>query len=239
MNPITEVLHPSDVQALADTAKRDALAFVADHQIAVVNLATLDQAVQLRAQIGEKQHAISEQLAKPKAWAFGLHRWFCALEKTALTPLDVLDAYEAQQIRDFKQALDRERDARAREMAELERHARDTRAAAEAAQLERAGEASLAAAVLEDAIAAPPPIVALPDETKGIAKFIRRWRWRYAGGPVDVAQTSAAIIARTMKLIPREFLCVNEVKLGAYARSMKGSGVVPGIDFYSVDDPVR
>ena len=42
-----------------------------------------------------------------------------------------------------------------------------------------------------------------------------------------------------MQLIPREFLCVDEKKLGAHIRAMKDSAKVPGIEIYYVDDPVR
>ena len=239
MIPIAEVVQPADVQQLADSEKRDAITFVEQNQIAVVDLVTLEHAVQLRARIGEKQKAISEKLAKPKAWAYGLHRWFCELEKTALHPLDTLDKYEAQQIRVFKQQQDRERQQRERELADEQRREREARAATEAAQLESAGEVEMAAAVMQEAISAPAPVVSLRDETRGIAKFIRRWKWKFAGGPEDVATTPPELIARTMKLIPRDFLCVDDVKLGAYARSMKGSSSVAGIDFYHVDDPVR
>jgi len=93
--------------------------------------------------------------------------------------------------------------------------------------------------VLEEAISAPPPVVALRDETRGIAKFVRRYRWRYAGGPEAVEQTPPALVARTLAIIPRDFCCVDEVKLGAYTRAMKGSASVPGIEFFHVDDPVR
>ena len=52
-------------------------------------------------------------------------------------------------------------------------------------------------------------------------------------------QTPPTVIARTMKLLPREFLIPDEKKIGAYARSMKGSGAIPGVDIYYVDDPTR
>jgi hypothetical protein len=239
MIPITDVVQPADVQALATRAEADAVSFVGAHQVDVVDLATLEDAVRIRADIGARKKVISDQLAKPKAWAHGLHRWFCDLEKAALAPLDRLDAYEAQQIRAFKVAEDRRRDDEARRLAADQRRVDEARAAVEAAQLETAGESAMAAAVLDDAISAPPPVVAVPDATRGIAKFVRRWRWKYAGGPEDVAATPPALIARTMAIIPRDFLTVDEIKVGAYARGMKNSATVPGLDFYAVDDPVR
>ena len=99
----------------------------------------------------------------------------------------------------------------------------------------------MAAAVLAEAIAAPAPVVVLPDATKAVdgLKFVRRWLWRYAGGPADLKQTPPAVLARTMQLIPREYLCVDEKKVGAIARSSKGTIKIPGIEIYFVDEPVR
>jgi len=239
MNPVIDNVQPADVQALAARAERDALDFVDAHRVDVTDLATLAHAVSIRATIGEKRKTITDQLAKPKSWAHGLHRWFCDLEKSALAPLDRLDAYEAQQIRAFKSAEDRRRDDEARALADQQRRVDEAHAAAEAATLEAAGESAMAAAVLDAAISAPPPVVALPDATRGIAKFVRRWRWKFAGGPVELKQTPPALVARTMQIIPRDFLCVDEIKLNAFCRAMKSSGSVPGIDFYHVDDPVR
>ena len=34
-------------------------------------------------------------------------------------------------------------------------------------------------------------------------------------------------------------MCADEVKIGAYVRSMKESAKIPGIDVYYVDEPVR
>jgi hypothetical protein len=78
---------------------------------------------------------------------------------------------------------------------------------------------------VEEALTAPAPVVVLPDTTKTVEglKFTRRWLWR-------VTQE---------RLVPREYLCLDDKKIGAYARAMKGSGQIPGIEIYFVDDPVR
>jgi len=239
MIPITEVVNPADVQAMAGHAEQDAVSFVAAHQIAVVDVRTLEAAVRLRELIGEKKKTITEKLAKPKAWAYGLHRWMCDLERTALAPLDTLDKFEAQEIRAFKVAEDRRRDEEARALAADQKRVDEARAAMEAAALEAAGEPAMAAAVIEQAIAAPPPVVAVPDATRGLAKFVRRYKWKFAGGPENIADTPPAIVARTLAIIPRDFCCVDDIKLNGYCRAMKGTATVPGIEFFHVDDPVR
>jgi hypothetical protein len=235
----TLLIAPTDVQALASRARDEALAFVDAHKVDVTDLDTLTRAVDTRARIGEHVAAIRAKLAGPKSWAHKMHRWICQVEADAVAPFESLDAYEADQIRRFKEARDRARADDERARAEAQRRDDDARAAHEAAALEASGQHALAAAVIEAAITTPPPVVALPDETRGVVSFVRRWKWKYGGGPDDVKATPPSILARTLKLIPREYLCVDEAKVGAYARAMKDSGSIPGIDIYYRDDPVR
>ena len=54
-----------------------------------------------------------------------------------------------------------------------------------------------------------------------------------------IAQTSPTLIARTLALLPREFLCADERKIQAYVTAMAETGKIPGIDIYAVDEPVR
>jgi cation transport ATPase len=125
----------------------------------------------------------------------------------------------------FKAAEDRARQQREREERDRRRREDEDRAALEAAALEAAGDHALAASIVEEALAAPAPVVVLPDTTAGVEglTFRRRWLWR----PQNAA------------LVPREFLCLDEKKIGAYVRAMKGSGAIPGLEIYCVDDPVR
>ena len=110
----------------------------------------------------------------------------------------------------------------------FERREEQTRAAAEAAALETAGEPELAAAVIAEAIAAPLPTVSIVDETKSVVKFRRSWKWRFTTDE-----------ARALQLLPREFLCVDTIKLNKYAVAMRESAKVPGISFYPEDVPIR
>jgi hypothetical protein len=227
---LAETIAPADVAVLAAAAERDAIAFVEANRIDVVDLATLERAVGIRRAIGEKTAAIAEALKKPKAWAYGLHRWFCDLENGARRPLEELDAYERSQITAFKAEQDRLRAARERELAEVRRREEQDRAASVAAAFEIGGEPELAAAVLEEAITAPAPIVVLADETTAIEglHFRRKYRWRFLRSE-----------ARALELLPRAFLAVDTRKLDKYADAMKGAGAVPGIEFYHEDIPIR
>jgi len=219
-----DAISPADVQQQANHAKEQALTFVIENKVAVVDLDTCARAGQVRAAIGERQKAITAALSKPKSWAHGLHKWFCALEAAALTPYDMLDAYERDQIRNFNEAERQRREARERSLAEARRQADEARALEEAAALELLNEHEMAAAVIAEATSAPPPMVVLPDAVKASGqKFRRVYKWR-----VDHDE-----------LVPREFLMIDEVKLNRYAAAMKDSAHVPGITFTFVDEPIR
>lgn len=208
---------------------------------AITDLASLGQAVSDRQLIGESVKRVQEFFTPFKAMAHKLHKALCDRENEILGPLLRLDAEKRTAISAFKDEQDRARQARERALVDQQRRENETRAAHEAALLEASGDREMAAAVLADAIAAPAPVVVLADETEDVEglQFTRRWLWRYAGGPKDIKQTPPQVLARTLQLIPREFLCVDEKKVGAYVRSMKNSGRIPGLEIYYVDDPVR
>lgn len=201
----------------------------------------LEQAVIDRELIGGAIRRVEQFFGPLKKMAYDLHRAICDRENAIAKPLRALDKQRAGAISAYKALRDRERDEREQALSEQRRREAEAHAAAEAAQLEARGQPELAAAVVAEAIAAPAPAVSLPDETKSVEglKFRRRWLWRYVGGPADVSATPAPIVARTLAIIPREFLTLDEVKLNGYARAMKSAGKIPGIEIYSVDDPVR
>jgi hypothetical protein len=191
----------------------------------VTDRASLEQAVVDRQAIGDSVKRVQAFFEPFKSSAHKLHKMLCDRENEILGPLLRLDQAMKDGISSFKAAEDRARQQREREESDRRRREDEERAAREAAALEAAGDHALAAAVVDEAIAAPAPVVVLPDSTKGIEglKFTRRWLWRISNEA----------------LVPREFLCLDEKKIGAYARAMKGSGAIPGIEIYTVDDPVR
>jgi len=221
--PVTEMISPAAIQEEVNASTRDILSFVESNKVEVVDLPSLARAHAIRKLIGEKQKSVTQQLARPKQWAFGLHQWFCSLEKAALAPLAILDGYEREQIRAFDEQQTRERQARERAIAEARRLADQERATAEAAALERAGEHQMAAAVVAEAIQAAPPVVVLENEVRAVQSFRRTWHFEIT----DAAE------------VPRDFCAVDETKLQRYATAMKDTAQVPGVRFYWVDTPVR
>jgi hypothetical protein len=214
---------PQLVQQELNDTTREILRFIEDNRVEVTDLASLTRAREVRTQIGARQKQIAEQLARPKQWAHSLHQWFCTLERAALAPLQILDNFEKAQISSFNEEMTRVREAKEQAIAEARRLADQARATSEAAALERIGEHQLAAAVVAEAIAAPPPHVALPNEVKAVQSFRRRWLFEVV----------------TESEVPRDFLMLDTTKLQRYASAMKDSGKIPGVRFYYVDDPVR
>jgi hypothetical protein len=155
--------------------------------------------------------------AAHKAW-----KVLCDREREVLTPLTQEIARLKRERVTWKAADDQRRRDEERRLADAEKRRAEEAAAAKAKQLEDRGQVAQAAQVLERAIAAPPPAVVLPDSTPKVAGISARKVWRFR--VVDEA------------LVPREFLKVDDVKVGQYVRAMKSTGAIAGIEIYSEDD---
>jgi len=229
--PVLDVMQPETANALAPDLETDARQLTVLATIATVE--ELTTAVADRQRIADLRKRVVDYFAPLKSMAYQLHRKICDRENAIVAPLDARDRLVRDAMANFKRAQDDQR--LALERAEQDRRRREDHARAlhEASILESAGHADIAAAIVDDAITAPPPAVTLPDPVRNVSglKFRKVWKWRYAG--------TAADRERVLKLIPREFLAVDEVKVNSYVRSMKSSGSIPGIEIYSVDEPVR
>jgi hypothetical protein len=238
--PVIDVTNPESAAGVGTELQAHAVdlaARVAGSTVATVT--DLERAVADREALADMRRRVVEYFAPIKQMAYRLHRTLCDRENEILKPLDARDRDISTAMSAFKAEQDRVRQEQEREEQARRVRAQEDQAAHEAAALEASGDTAMAAALVEDAITAPAPVVALPDVTRGVAKFVRRWRWRCTGGPADVKQTPVAILARTMKLIPREYLTLDDAKIGAYVRAMKSAGSIPGIEIYSVDEPIR
>jgi hypothetical protein len=238
--PVLDINRPESAKAIGTELATTTSALATRLGPTVVNdLVSCEQAVLDRQTIGAAIKNIEAFFEPFVSMAFQLHRALTGRRAEILAPLLKLDIIKRGAIQQFNTEQTRLRQAREREIADQRRREEQDRAAAEAAHLEHEGEHELAAAVIEEAIAAPAPVVALKNEVAALATFVEQWHWRYTGGPKNVDETPAAVIARSMQLIPREFLCVDEKKVGAYAGAMKQSGVIPGIEIYSEQVPRR
>lgn len=164
--------------------------------------------------------------------AMEAHREACKLRDEALEPITrakrylagCIGGYDQQQerIRLAEQArLDREqREREAQEAARLRWEAEDRQLAEAQAALE-IGDADLADAIVSapTLVEMPPPApVIVPSTVAPVAGVSGRGTWKFR-------VTSAA-------LIPREYLAVDQVKIGGVVRAMKGATNIPGIEAY-------
>jgi hypothetical protein len=239
---VLDFIKPDVAQSVGTELEQTSSALVKQMLVSTVtDIASCEQAVLDRQALGEAQKRVEEFFAPFKKMAYDLWKALCARENAVMAPIKALDTVKKHAISTWTAEQNRMREAEERRIADEQRRADDARAAAEAAALEAAGDHELARSVMEEQIAAPQPIVTLPTVKQQVAglKTVRRWYWKYSGGPKDLKQTPPTLLARAQKLIPRDYLCADEVKIGAYVRSMKETAKIPGIDVFFVDEPVR
>jgi hypothetical protein len=153
-----------------------------------------------------------------KATAHTSWKQLCGEENKMVDPVDRAIVMVDDAICLYKDDQEKKRqeiECLAREAAQKAEH---ERAQAEAVALENAGQHEEAAQVIEQAIAAPPVPVIVPSavpQVQGVS-FTKRWKFRI----VNEA------------LIPREYLMVDEGKIGQVVRALKGQAKIAGIEVY-------
>jgi len=131
----------------------------------------------------------------------------------AEAPLDVAESTVKRLMVAYDQEQERLRQEAQRAAEEAARKAEEDRMLAEAEALAKGGETAAAEAVLESPVVAPPVIVA--KSTPKVEGIQYREQWTY-----QVFDMSA---------VPREYLTLDEKKVGAVVRAMKGMTNIPGI----------
>lgn len=229
---MTSPISPDQARTIgAELEQANALVVAKLANVKIATQADCQQAVIDRQELSERTKIVQAFFAPFKNMAHQLHKALCDRENEILGPILRLDGHLRDAISGYKSEQDRLRRLEEQRQAEERHQAEQTRLAAEAAALETSGDVEMAAAVIEQAITAPAPVVVLPDVTKSVEglKFRRAWKWR----PVNNDR------ARALQLIPRDYLALDDKKLDGYARSMKETARIPGIEFYYEDVPVR
>ena len=98
------------------------------------------------------------------------------------------------------------------------RRAEEQRIVEEAAALEQAGDAQAAQELIEAPVIAP--VVMVEKATPAVDGITYRETWQF-----EVIDANA---------VPREWLIVDEKKVGAYIRAVKGAANIPGVKAYPV-----
>jgi hypothetical protein len=113
---------------------------------------------------------------------------------------------------------ERKRQEAERIAAEALRKQQEADAMLEAERLAAAGDKLGAEQVIEQAVNAPPPPVIMQSTIPQVAGKSTREVWRFR--VIDDSK------------IPREYLTVDEIKIGAVVRALKGKTKIPGIEVY-------
>jgi hypothetical protein len=156
------------------------------------------------------------------------HREACAQKKKAETPLAEAETILKRGLIAFDTEQERLRRIEELRLQELARQEEEARQLAEAAALEAQANATAdlveayhirqdAEAVLAQPIVAP--VVVVQKATPKVAGLSYREVWRYR--VTDARQ------------IPREYLSVDDVKIGGVVRALKGATAIPGIEVYA------
>jgi hypothetical protein len=160
--------------------------------------------------------------------AHAAHREACSQKKRAETPLAEAEAILKRGLIAYDTEQERLRVAEERRLQEIARKEEEARRLDEAAALERDASAAIdladgmalrreAEALLNAPIAAP--VVTVEKATPKVSGITYRDVWRFR-------------ITDATK-IPREYLALDEQRIGGVVRAMKGATNIPGIEVYA------
>lgn len=152
----------------------------------------------------EKAHAAHKEALAQKA------KIFDPLEMAGKTVKGLMERYDREQ-----EAI---RQAEERRLREIARKAEEERILQEAIEAEKNGYDEEVETILEEPVYVPPVIV-----EKEVPKV--------SGGPVY--RTVWKFRIKDVRLIPKEYLVPDEVKIGGVVRAMKESTNIPGVEVYS------
>lgn len=145
--------------------------------------------------------------------AHKLHKTICDRETTALQPIRTTILAIDASARTWRRAEEQKWQVEEARLREEARQAEEARRLSEALALDAAGHTQAADVVLEQAAAVPTPVIVLASSTPVIAgqSFVKVWKWRPIGG-----DRAAAV-----RLVPREYLDLNDAALTAVVKGRK------------------
>lgn len=178
--------------------------------------------------VAEHRRTIEGWFKPVKDFAFKLHRMVCDRENEILRPLLAFENAAKANSQSFRREEERQRRDEEQRLQEAARRDEQERLQREAELLEQRGEPELALQVMEAALNTPAPVIAIAStlpQTRGVT-YRANWKWRPIGGDTPQAR------ARAEKMVPREFLCLDDRKLNAHAKAHGAGARIPGIEFY-------
>lgn len=206
-------------QAEVETVRMVALSF--PERARQIEITTADQysaAANFLREIKTCRKRIADVFGPIVRAAHEAHKRAKAAQTEADQPLDQAEGIVKQSMiaYDTEQAqIARQRQIEAEAAA---RRAEEQRIVEEAAALEQAGEAQAAQELIEAPVIAP--VVMVEKATPAVEGITYREAWQF-----EVIDANA---------VPREWLIVDEKKVGAYVRAVKGAANIPGVKAYPV-----
>lgn len=189
-----------------------------------VTIATPDdyeQAAELLKGYATLAKRVEEYFAEDIATAHKLHKSLTTKRKAALEKVEAEVARIKRAMAEWRQRQDEERRRQEAELAAKLKAEEDARILREAAALEAAGDTQTAAAIVEEQLAAPAPVVRLEPAAPKVAGVSMVEAW-------DFEVVNAA-------LLPREYLVPDLAKIRGVVKALKGGARIPGVRVFRAD----
>ena len=164
---------------------------------------------------------IEDWFAEDVQRAYELHRSLTSKRKKALDAIEGEVARLKRSLAAYTTAQEAQRRQREQEAQAEAQRAEEARLASEAAALEAQGQHDLAREVLEEGLAAPPPVVVLPSTVPVLQGVSTVENW-------DFELVNPA-------LVPRQYWKVDEAAIRGVVKALKGTTRIPGVRVYRAD----
>lgn len=168
--------------------------------------------------------------------AFKAHKAITTKETEQLRPIKDARQRLSQLIYRFEDDQARRRREEERRIAEEEQQRRHAAALEEAQELATHGSPEMAEQVLEQAIAAPPPVITLPTTATKVAgvSSIANWQWRFDGCATGLTwdQLEQADRNRLLALLPREYLRPDDKAITKVVKALRGGTSIAGVQVF-------
>jgi len=184
-------------------------------EIVVANDVDYEAAGDFLATLREAKDAVNSRLAEPVRKAYEAHRALKGLQNDLLKPIERAEQVVKLTMGAYVQERQRREDEERRQREEEARREQEKARQQEMKKLRQSGHVEEARQLKKEPLPTPvietkaPPLQGPPPR--------KQWQWRLIN----------------VNVVPREFLKLDEAKIGQYVRAMKETADIPGIEVYS------
>lgn len=196
---------------------QDVISKAKELTLALKDSTSLNECAVFLGEIKRRIKAVKDGIAPIKSKTYSAYKEVLALETRLTEPYERAEREIVKPAMGrFQMDLDRKRREEEDRLRQEARNREEEARLAEASRLEKEGEREMADAVLDAPVIVP--AIVLPDTTKqeGIS-YRETWRFRVINPD----------------LVPREFLTLDEKKIGGVVRALKSEAKIPGIEVFS------